>query len=98
MGDIEKILAEREKTHGDFTEHSAISQGLKRALFANPKAAALSDVKREALELVCHKLARIVAGDSNHVDSYVDICGYITLALREVEGNQNRKEAESVKS
>lgn len=88
MMEIQKILEEREKTHGSFAVHSEISQSLKRALLANPKAADLSDVKRESLEMVCHKLARIVAGDSNHVDSYVDICGYITLALRQVEGEQ----------
>ena len=86
--DIREILDEPEKTHGSFPQHSEISQGLKRVLFANPKAALLSDVKREALEMVCHKLARIIAGDSNHADSYVDICGYITLALREVEREQ----------
>ena len=85
---IEAILDEREKTHGDFAVHSEISQSLKSCLWHREGWLRLNMMQREALEMVCHKLARIIAGDSNHADSYVDICGYITLALREVKGEQ----------
>ena len=85
MGDIEKILAEREKTHGDFTEHSAISQSLKSCLWHREGWLRLSVLQREALEMILHKAARIIAGKPNHADHWQDIAGYATLVVNYLE-------------
>lgn len=34
---------------------------------------------REALDMICHKMARILNGDPNYRDSWVDIAGYAML-------------------
>ncbi len=39
----------------------------------------LSCDQTEALEMICHKIARIINGDSDYADSWVDIAGYATL-------------------
>jgi hypothetical protein len=33
----------------------------------------------EALEMICHKIARVLNGDPNHHDHWHDIAGYATL-------------------
>jgi len=35
--------------------------------------------QQEALEMIAHKIARILNGDPNYVDSWVDIAGYAKL-------------------
>lgn len=77
--DIREILDEREKTHGDFVVHSMISQNLKECLWVQNGWRRLNLMQQEALEMICHKIARVVAGDPNHADHWRDISGYATL-------------------
>lgn len=88
MGDIEKILAEREKTHGDFKVHSMVSQSLKDCMRRTTGWGSLTHVQREGLEMIMHKISRILCGDSQFKDHYLDVCGYATLVLKEIEGKQ----------
>jgi len=39
----------------------------------------LNDVQKEALEMILHKVARIVSGNPNHADHWHDIGGYSKL-------------------
>jgi hypothetical protein len=77
----EPILAERETTHGDYTQTAEISQNLKEilviAMRENPYA--FNGRTRESLDLICTKLARIVSGDPNNKDHWDDIAGYAKL-------------------
>lgn len=75
---IEKTLKERGTTHGDFTDNARVSQELKEVLRCEN--AELSAVQMEAIDMICHKLARIVCGNANHADHWHDIAGYATLA------------------
>jgi hypothetical protein len=40
----------------------------------------------EALEMIFSKLARILNGDPNYADSWIDIAGYATLVADRLEG------------
>lgn len=82
---LEKVLAERGKNYGRFKDHAAISQRFKRTvnLYHGDK---LSSVHREALDMILHKIARIVNGNPNHVESWVDIAGYAQLVVNDLEG------------
>lgn len=83
----EEILAERQKTHGEFRDHAAIAQGLKAVMcnrFA-PQWTKLTNSQREALEMIQHKVARILNGNNNHRDHWDDIAGYATLVARELK-------------
>ena len=77
---IDQVLAERKNTHGDFTENAQISQDLKAVLHASSGWQNLSADKKEALEMVMHKSARICTGNANEVDHWRDIGGYSKLA------------------
>lgn len=76
---VDKTLAEREKRYGSFRGHAVVTQGLKRVMQDSPKWAKLSDDKKEALEMVAHKIGRILNGDPEYRDSWHDICGYARL-------------------
>ncbi len=76
---IDATLAERGQRYGQFTEHARIAQNLKRAMQDSPNWTKLSDDKKEALEMVQHKIARILNGDPNYADSWHDIIGYTKL-------------------
>lgn len=76
---IDTILAERGKRYGNFEDHACVTQTIKVALQAGRSWRRLSPAQREALEMVAHKLGRIVNGDPYYKDSWTDIIGYTRL-------------------
>jgi len=80
MTEISSILEERSKTHGPFKKHAALSQGLKMANMFY-KEAALTNSQQESVEMMLHKVARILNGNPEHKDHWDDIAGYATLAM-----------------
>ena len=76
---IEKTLQERGNRYGAFPRHAKITQSIKRAMVDSPNWSSLSDHQREALEMVAHKIGRILNGDPNYHDSWHDIIGYTKL-------------------
>jgi len=90
MASIDSILEERGTTYGAFEGISAISQTLKDTL-RHGMQSNCSDDMTEALEMICHKMARIINGDPNHLDSWMDIAGYATLVARRLESEHRDK-------
>jgi len=82
-----KILDEREKTHGDFSETAEIAQGLKYIIDENSEKVS-SQAQREALEMICTKIARILAGNAKEADHWKDIAGYAELGMEACTINQ----------
>lgn len=77
---IEETLKERGKRYGEFNEHARITQGIKRSMADSPNWSRLSDDKKEALEMIAHKIGRILNGDPEYPDSWHDLVGYAKLA------------------
>ena len=84
MPDTEEILKERGRRYGEFAAHAHISQSLKATCFtvAHDGWCALPDAHREALEMIFHKIARVLNGDPNYDDSWEDIAGYAKLVAK----------------
>ncbi len=85
---ITEILDERGKRYGKFKNHAEISQRLKYTVadaLSNRKDV-LADDQREALDMICHKMARIVNGDPDYADSWIDIAGYAQLVANRLQG------------
>lgn len=80
------ILDEREKTHGDFMDTSAVSQQLKRYIASWNRD--LPDYQQEALDMICVKIARILSGDCTEIDHFRDISGYAQLVVRILENSE----------
>lgn len=83
---IESTLIERGKRYGTFTGHAKITQDLKQVMAHHAGWVALADDQREALEMVAHKIGRILNGDPDYADSWVDIAGYSKLVADRLEG------------
>lgn len=81
MTDINEILSERSERYGNFSGLALLSQSLKNLMRSSKNWSGMSDMQRESLEMIAHKIARILNGDPNHEDSWVDIGGYANLPL-----------------
>ena len=77
--DIDTTLTQRGQRYGEFAEHARITQNLKRAMADSPNWMFLSDDKKEALDMIAHKLGRILNGDPEYQDSWHDLIGYAKL-------------------
>lgn len=94
VNDITRLLEERGKQHGAFSDHARTTQRLKRVIADELQArvaglsprlcSKLTDMQAEALDMIVHKIGRIIAGDPNHVDHWDDIAGYSTLVANEL--------------
>ena len=89
---IDATLQEREARYGSFRQHSRICQALKAAMKDGTKWESLSDSAKESLEMVQHKVARILNGDPTYGDNWHDGSGYFTLEENII--NENAREEE----
>lgn len=80
MNDIQTLLEERGRTHGLFSDHAGATQALKDVMAVQRNWSDLSPSHREALDMIVHKIGRVLAGDPNFRDHWDDIAGYATLA------------------
>ena len=86
MSELEKTLAERGAVYGRFADQADISQSLKRVMRAAPGWQELPNDMRESLEMVAHKVARILNGNPNYADSWHDVGGYVALVEKRLNG------------
>lgn len=86
---IDKILNDREKTHGSFPIHAAVTQELKAVVGQHlmEQGRALDADMQEAIDMICHKLGRIVAGNPRHGDHWLDVAGYATLVADRLDAD-----------
>ena len=93
MSNIDDTLKERGSRYGEFTGHAEITQGLKDAMVTGVSWHLLEDDMKEALEMVAHKIGRIVNGDPTYIDSWTDIIGYTRLVEKRLIAEQNSARA-----
>jgi len=84
MSEIQNVLNERQTTHGDFADHAEVTQSIKIAMQASKKWNDLTDIQKESLEMVAHKMGRICSGNPDVLDHYLDSIGYLQLAVNEL--------------
>lgn len=82
---VEDVLAERQGTHGDFTDNARVIQSFKRILHTEVGWDRLSDVQREALHMIVHKIGRIISGNAEVRDHWDDIAGYAKLVSERIK-------------
>lgn len=84
---ISDTLQTRDTTHGHYPYVARTIQEMKelariaeeRARDANPDKVRLNPAQWEGLEMILHKIGRILNGDPNTADHWHDIAGYATL-------------------
>lgn len=85
VSNITEVLAQRGSRYGKFTGHASITQDTKDLWREHPGWQRLAPDQREALEMVAHKVGRILNGDPNYFDSWLDIGGYTKLVSDRLE-------------
>lgn len=86
LSPIERVLEERGSRYGKFVGHAQITQALKSVMFDTRPDLELACDQREALEMIAHKIGRIINGDPDYADSWLDIAGYAKLVADRLEG------------
>lgn len=81
----DNLLSERGKTHGAFNRHAHFTQELKGVMAAAQQQ--LTASQQEALDMIAHKIGRILAGNPDFADHWDDIAGYARLISLELTGN-----------
>lgn len=88
MPNTTDILTERGSRYGKFTGHAQITQDIKRVLIHTKNWHNLSPDQKESLDMIAHKMGRILNGDPNYEDSWRDIAGYSQLVADRLIGNE----------
>ena len=83
---IEQTLAARGAVYGRFEDQAAIAQRLKDVMHQAPGWSELAPDQREALEMIQHKIARVLNGNPDYIDSWHDIQGYAALVESRLKG------------
>lgn len=96
MSDVNQVLKERGSRYGEFKDHARLSQALKDTFYSRVMermdcgelGLELEADQCEAIDMICHKLARIANGDPHYADSWVDIAGYAKLVADRLEAGR----------
>jgi hypothetical protein len=85
---VDAILNERARNYGSFATQAMIAQRLKHVAHtaAGEQGKTFATDQAEALDMIFSKIARILNGDPNHLDSWTDIAGYATLVADRLQG------------
>jgi len=89
MTNISNILIQRGTTYGPFSDQAALTQDIKTVMKQRAGWTRLTDSQREALELIASKIARVINGDPNYLDSWIDIAGYARLIADQIERGES---------
>lgn len=83
----EQLITERGSRYGKFKDGAEIMQELKDVMRKVDGWHNLTPSQREALDMIQHKIGRILNGDPTYDDSWKDIAGYATLIVNELNGD-----------
>ena len=85
---VDVTLDARAVEYGKFIEGAEVMQMLKRVVLnaLNNRDKTLAHDQAEAMDMIIHKIGRIVNGNPDVVDHWLDIAGYAKLVADRLEG------------
>ena len=83
---ISVTLTARGARYGLFAKHAEYSMCLKDICRDSPAWPKMQPDQRESLDMICHKIGRILNGDPHYSDSWIDIAGYAKLVADRLDG------------
>ena len=75
----QSVIEDREAVHGDYSHQAGLAQLLKTNLRSQGNWQSLNLPQRESLDMIAVKMSRILTGNPNEPDHWLDISGYATL-------------------
>jgi hypothetical protein len=87
---VSNTLSERGQRYGKFTGHAEVTQDLKQVVNHHllKRGKLLAPDQQEAIDMIMHKIGRIVNGDPDYADSWHDIAGYAKLVDDRLNGKE----------
>ena len=95
MSSFDKMLLDRGAVYGDYAKQAECAQNIKKAIWFAESDHDLEPYHFETLDMIATKISRIVCGDPNHADSWLDIAGYATKAHEALLASRESRESES---
>lgn len=80
--DIDKILEEREKTHGDASKGHDLMRMLQVTLEETMLESEMSSASKWEIHMALFRITRVICGDHTENDHWIDAQGYLELARR----------------
>ena len=81
MDDLHEVLANRDSRYGGFSNVAKTARSFKASAAVNENHyKRTSAEEKEALDMIFHKLARILCQQGYDGDSWLDVAGYALLA------------------
>ena len=89
---IDDTLDARDKTHGSLLARGELVQDLKDRMRQSDNWRRLSGGQRETLDMIQHKISRILQGDPDYLDHWDDLAGYPMQCAREIRRRRQAAE------
>jgi hypothetical protein len=88
---VVQMLETRGSKYGPFIGHAEVTRALKNVIhfYVVQRKGSMQNLEAdmaEALDMIAHKIARIINGDETYSDSWADIAGYAKLVADRLEG------------
>ena len=81
----DEILEQRGSRYGEFKDQAKLVQGFKQIMMSGRNWEQLKPYQKEALEMIQHKISRMLNGDPMYEDNIEDILGYGKLMLDQMK-------------
>ena len=76
---IDKTLKARSSKYGRMEDNAAMTQAFMRIAEASPSWNKWTDMHKECVHMIFHKISRMANGNPMHIDNVHDIGGYAKL-------------------
>jgi len=96
MKQLDQILLDRSCKYGSFADVASRTSRIFHAIYCNAPEfgnKTVTPLHSEALHMIAYKLARLVNGRINDLDSWHDIAGYAMLVYQHIQSEQEAKAA-----
>ncbi|MNM58843.1 hypothetical protein D3C81_700840 [compost metagenome] len=93
---MNEMLTQRGSRYGTLMASGQIAQDLEDYLRKLPNWELLAADQKESLSMIMHKVSRIMAGDPNWIDSWLDVAGYSTRVVERLQGEESRPDPRPV--
>jgi len=85
---INQIISERQNHHGEYAENARLYWTIQQIIRSGKKYEDLTCEQRMALDMIIAKLVRILSGNPDFADHWVDIAGYAQLVVNSLRGEK----------
>lgn len=85
--EVKNVVISRDSSYGGFSGISTTCQSFKEIARNCPSWEQLTPCEREGLEMILHKITRILYSPNKIRDSWVDIGGYVRATLQALDSD-----------